>query len=237
VCVTGFLDRLAGDPATLSLEMLPLHGGGPPQLIADTFSEVVLTASGPNGDEKYAAHVECQEAVPGESLSLAFIHMPARIYNERALESVNIAGFDVYLFMGISGDDTPLVTIPDATGAPAGTLATFLPCNTAVFDVLAEGGDGAGDFAVDPASLIAVDEGGTALPVSAVAWSLPEARREASLNLGSGEIALLHGVVDVEPNHAFELSYAASTGEAIFLSPSLWGCGGGGAAPVPIDIE
>jgi hypothetical protein len=236
-CVAGFLDQLAADSDTVSLEMLPIHGSGPPQVLAESFSEVVLTSVGRGTDEKYAAKVECQEAVPGESLSLEFIHMPARVYNEQALESVSIGGMDVYLFMGISTDETTRITIPDSTGAPAGTLRTFLPCNTAVFDVLMQGGDGPGVFAVDPVSLIAVDEQGASLPVTAVAWSLPEARRETSLRLGPGETGLLHGVVDADPGHSFDLYYAAPTGEANFLTPSLWGCGGGGGAPVLIDID
>ena len=163
--------------------------------------------------------------------------MPARVYNERALESVGIEGMDVYLFMGISTDETIRVTVPDGTGAPGGTLRTFLPCNTAVFDVLMQGGGGPGVFTVDPASLIAVDEQGASLPVTAVAWSLPEARRETSLRLGPGETGLVHGIVDADPGHAFDLYYAVPTGEPIFLAPSLWGCGGGGGAPVLIDIE
>jgi hypothetical protein len=85
--------------------------------------------------------------------------------------------------------------------------------------------------------LVAVDENGISLPVNAVAWSLPEARRETALSLGPSETGLLHGVVEAEPNRNFELSYIAPNGETIFLSPSLWGCGGGGGAPVPIDIE
>src|SRR5215213_847732 len=101
-CVSNFLDQLAADPDTVSLEMLPIHGGGPPQVLAETFSEVLLTSIGRGTDEKYAAKVECLEAVPGESLSLEFISMPARVYNERGLESVGIEGMDVYLFMGIS---------------------------------------------------------------------------------------------------------------------------------------
>jgi hypothetical protein len=236
-CVAGFLDQLAADPATVSLEMLPLHGGGPPQVLADSFSEVVLTTSGPDGEEKYAAKVECLEAVPGESLSLEFIQMPARVYNARALESASIEGFDVYLFMGIHSDETAAVTVSDGTDVPAGTMRTFLPCNTAVFDVLAQGDDGQAGFAVDPALLISVDEQGVKLPVSAVAWSLPDVRRETSLNLVRNEIGLLHGVVEVAPNHNFDLYYTGPTGEAIFLAPALWGCGGGGGAPVLIDID
>jgi hypothetical protein len=206
-------------------------------VLAESFSEVVLTSVGRGTDEKYAAKVECQEVVPGESLSLEFIHMPARVYNEQALESVSIGGIDVYLFMGITTDETTRVTILDSTGAPAGTLRTYLPCNTAVFDVLTQGGGGPGVFTVDPASLFAVDEQGASLPVTAVAWSLPEARRETSLRLGPGDTGLLHGVVDADPGHSFDLYYAAPTGEAIFLTPSLWGCGGGGGAPVLIDID
>ena len=235
-CVADALDMIARDPATVSMEMLPIHGGGPPQVIGDTFSEIVLTVDLPSGREKFAIKVECQEPLPGRLLTLEIVHMPARVYNERALESVSIEGFDYYLFLGLHSEELVPTSIPDAAGGTVGSLKSFLPCNTAVFDVMARAGD-RGKFVIDPVSFIAIDTDGVLLPVTAVAWSVPEVRRETTLILDPGEMGLVHGVVEVEPNHAFDLYYSAPNGETLFLAPSLWGCGGGGAAPVPIDID
>jgi hypothetical protein len=235
-CVGDALAMIAADPATVSIETLPIYGEGPVEVFGDTFTEIVLTVDLTGEQEKFALKVECQEPLPEQVLVLEIISMPARVYNERGFESVSIGGLRFYLFMDLHDTVTGPVAIPNRNGSVAGTLTGFLACNSRVFDVMARAGNG-GEFAVDPASILAIDEAGVSLPVTAVAWSVPDAAQVSSLRLAAGELGLLHGVVDVESNHYFDLYYAAPTGETIFLAPSLWGCGGGGAAPVPIDID
>jgi hypothetical protein len=235
-CVRNALDRFAADRATLEMkELWPdegMAGGGPPQ-IWEYRTAFVLTVEGPDGQEKFAVSLECQEIVPGQSQHLTSIVMPAQVFNERG--DVTIGGVDLFAFNGLTHPEAEFVSISDETSEIVATLTTFLPCNTAEFSVLARGESGGG--VIDPSSFIAVDGEGASLPTALVAWSLPEARPETSLSLLPGEIGLMRGVVEVDPDHSFDLYYSDSSDHAIFLAPSLWGCGQGGGAPVLIDIE
>jgi hypothetical protein len=237
-CVRDFLDGLAADPGTQAVEALPVIGGGPPQIFgaSDAFAPIVVTVDGDNGREKFAAEVSCREVVRGESLVLAWVYMPAQVFNERALDVVRVEGIDLYVYGGLHNPDGVVNWIPDGAGSGV-YLRTFLPCNTTVFDVLVEAGD-EGGVTVDPASLFAVDPAtGEALSLTAVAWPLPQARQEPVLNLAPGETGIVHGVVTLTPLRNFDLYFADPNGDPVFLAQSILGCGQSGAAPVPIDIE
>ena len=237
-CVRAALDRFAADPATREMEALwPVEGAAespPPQVWSD-FTEFVLTVEGPVGEDKFAVSLECREIVPEQSLHLTSIIMPAHVFNERG--DVTIGGVDLFVFDGFNHPEAEFVSISDETGEVVGTLTTFLPCNTAEFSVLARGESGGGGGVIDLSSFIAVDGEGISLPIALATWSLPEARRETALSLHPGELALLHGVVAADVDQHFDLYYSDSSGQAIFLAPSLWGCGQGSGAPVLIDIE
>jgi hypothetical protein len=236
-CVADFLDQLAADPATRAMETLPVFGGGPLQQFGNS-AQFVLTADGADGQEKFAAKVECGEVVPGQSLFLIFVLMPARVYNEKDTQHVSWSGADYFTFVGLQDNqlDSEFASVPDETGTRVGTLTTFLPCNVSSFDLVARAEAGR-EFVVDRESLFAVDNNGAYLPVTVAAWSLPEARRETSLALRPGALGLLHGVVAAEPFQDFDLYFAAPGGQSIFLAEAMWGCGAGGGAPVLIDIE
>ena len=239
-CVRDILARLTAYPATASLEALPAYGGGPPEIDGRIRIDFVLTIDQPGGRDTYAAQALCQEVVPGESLAFVFVHMPARVYNERVLDLVEVFGADFLLYANLHGatvqaSEIESVPIPDQDGTTAGTMRGFQSCSSQVFDVLVRATDRS--IVVDPASLVAIDPDGVTLPLSAVAWSLPEAQRETALDLEPGQSGLLHAVVDVGFDRSFDLYYTAPNGETIYVASSATGCGAGGAAPVPIDID
>lgn len=233
-CIRIAVDDFGSDPTDLEMEALTAEGG-PPQIYEDV-TNLVLTVDGPEGQEKFAVRMTCNETVPGESLHLKSIIVPAAVYNATGKEPWEYE-LDFFSFGRPYHPETESVSISDDTGEVAATLTTHLPCNTATFSVLARGVGGGGDFVIDPSSFIAVDDEGTSLPIALAAWSLPGGRPVTSLGLRPGEMAVLLGVVEADAGQSFELYHYAPPGEASFLAQPIWGCGAGSGAPVLIDME
>lgn len=237
-CLSSAVDELDADPSVLEIEALTAEGG--PPHVDGGITELVVSVAGTEGTSKFAVRLECVETVPGESLHLKSIIVPARVFNERGLELWEFdpdfyAHDGFYRFQSLDAEGGA-IPVPGETGDIHGTINAIIPCDASDVFVLAQGLGAEGGFVIDPASFVAIDDAGGAVPASLAVWSLPEARREPSLHLRSGETALIHGVVDADPGH-FDLYYSPLSGQAIFLGHSLQGCGAGGGAPVLIDIE
>jgi hypothetical protein len=233
-CLGVAMDGLYADPSVLEIEDLS-EEGGPPQIHTDV-ANVVLTVDMPEGREKFAVRLTCNEIVPGESLYLQSIIVPAAVYNATGKEPWEYE-LDFFSFGSPYHPETETVPISGDTGDVVASLTTRLPCDTATFSVLARGVGGGGNVVVAPSSFIAIDDTGASLLIAVAAWSLPEARPETSLSLRPGETGILLGVVDADPGQNFELYYSAPSGDVSFLAQPVWGCGAGGGAPVLIDIE
>jgi hypothetical protein len=233
-CLGVAMDGFYADPSVLEIEDLSAEGG-PPQIYEDV-TNLVLTVDGLEGTEKFAVRLTCDEVVPGESLYLRSIFVPAALYNATGKEPWEYE-LDFFSFGRPYHPETESVPIPDDAGDVAATLTTHLPCDTATFSVLAQGAGGGSGVVIDPSSFIAIDDTGVSLPIAMTAWLLPGARPETSLSLRPGESGLMLGVVEAEPGQVFELYYNAPSGDVSFLARPVWGCGAGGGAPVLIDIE
>jgi hypothetical protein len=230
-CMRGAIDMLAADPATLELTELTAEGG--PLIVDGGSLEFVLTVA--QGDERdtFAFHVECTEIVPGQSLRLKSLSVPASIYNERGVP-LFILDPDLRVFETLTQHGSPLA-IPDETGAATGALDGTNTCKDArtVF-MLARNVNGQTPFIIDLSAFQATDIDGVPLPAT-VTMTFPETPPGSSLAVPPQETAILQIVV---ASDYFNLSYASPSGEAIALGPFFeGGCGAGGGAPVLIDIE
>lgn len=234
-CIRNAVNSLAAAPTTAALEALTPEGG--PPVVDWKILELVLTVAGPAGPEKFALRLDCDEAVPGQSLYLKAISVPAALYNARENELWEYDP-DFYAFQGLTAatEVNRPVPILDVSGEDIGTLRAFIPCAGTDLFVLAEGSGDA--FALDPSAFAVQVESTAATPQTLEAWSLPSASREATLTLHAGEAGLLHGRADATPADAFSLYYAPASADPVLLANSIPNCGGaGGGAPVLIDID
>jgi hypothetical protein len=234
-CIRNAVDSLTADPSTTSLEALTPEGG--PPVVDWKILEVVLTVAEPAGPQKYALRLDCDEAVPGQSLYLKATTVPAAVYNARSMELWEYDP-DFFAFQGLT-DPSELnrpVSILGDNGEIVGTLWAFISCATTDLFVLAEGSTN--EFALNPSAFAVQVENSTASPETLDAWSLPSANREATLLLGSGDYGVLHGQADATTADAYSLFYAPVAGDPVLLASSIPNCGGaGGGAPVLIDID
>lgn len=237
-CLRMAVDDFGSDPTVLEMEALTAEGG-PPQ-IGENVTNLVLTVDRPEGTEKFAVGLTCNETVPGESLHLKSLIVPASVYNARGLELWEY-DFDSYFFayqnLVIEQAFNRTVPIESAPGEVIGMFRAYNGCLATVLFVLAQG-VGGNDFLLDPASFVVLDADGSVVPATLAMWSLPAARRESSLALRPGETALLYAAADARPAHKFSLYFTPPSGQAIELTNSVPDCGGASSsAPVLIDIE
>jgi len=232
-CLRTALDDLAADPSTLEMEsltaeeLLPQVGRGS--------VELVLTAA--NGDERvtFAVFLECGDIVPGESLRLKSLVVPARVYNERGWP-LRFLDPDLRVFESLTRQENAghSHAVSGENGAVMGTLTAAGSCGSPLNAfVRAENLDGGGNFVIDPSAFLALDAEGTPLPTS-LAISFPESPPGSLLVLPPGEFALFHIVADTD---YFDLYYAPNVRQVIHVGAIFSSCGAGAAAPVPIDID
>jgi hypothetical protein len=238
-CLQRELDQLASNPSIVAVEALTAEGGapelhqiGPPQTHGQA-TEVVVTVAEGERNAKYAVELTCSEIASGRSLLVTSAVVPGRIFNERGWMSLlgpAVATFDHFAAEEANGRS---IAIPGQHGDVAGTLTRVTACSSTTVFVLARG-EGQQDFVIDPASFAAVDLDGTSKSIS-LAWSVPERAADAPVTVHPGELALFQILVD---SPAFELSYRSPAGQVVDIGQFIAGCGGGGGgAPVLIDVE
>ena len=252
-CLQERLDRLQSDPALV--RFAALRNPAAPPVMEDWSDaekasiEIVLGFDTADGPAVFVAREECA-AVPAAGFMLfTSVWRDAAAFNvDNALDGGPVRTLtmprtawtfvpsefvpDTFVAEG------PLFIAPqqilDVDGEELGILTThtFFDCSThdSTVVIVAEA-TGSATFVVDPDAFVVESDGGEVPPTS-VLWLEPAIPPDNAVALGYGETALL----EFAYSDGGKIVYDAHLGEAVTVG-GLGGCGGGGAAPIVIDLE
>jgi hypothetical protein len=247
-CLQDRLDRLQTDPALVRFEALAEPGATAAMnewSDADRASvAMVLGFATDNGRLTVVAQEECIAVPAGGFMLFTSLWRDAAAYNvDNALDGGPLRTLtmprSVWTFVpGEFMPQGPLLLPPEQVfsigGSEAGILTThtFYDCNThaGTIVVVAEGTDIA-NFVVDPDAFAVTNDQGV-LPPTSVRWIEPPIPSDNSVALGDGQTALL----ELAYADGGQITYRDPLGNPIIIG-GLGGCGGGGGAPVLIDLE
>ncbi len=252
-CVQFILDDVWGDNDSV-VDISALRVEGPPTITSTeswAFTDMLVTLEGEDGRSANAVEEHCWELVPGESLIYTSIVVPAAAWNAgRTFEQIVDAdgtGSSVTPWLAfykpgdeaIPGSSFGLHQVVDAAGEPLGEIGNVDRwCQTGpeAFALARAYASGPG-LVLDPDAFVGVEQFGDddrTVPLD-VAWMYPAARQGSVLDLAPGETALLRVTLPPDP---YDLQYLPEGAPRVAIGDSQEGCGGGGgAAPVRIDME
>jgi hypothetical protein len=247
-CLQDRLDRLRTDPALVRFESLAEPGAA---VALNEWSDadrasvsMVLGFATDNGRVTVVAQEECIAVPAGGFMLFTALWRDAAAYNgDNALDGGPLHTVtmprSVWTFMpGEFVPQGPLLLAPeqvfDVDGSEAGILTThtFYDCDTedGTIVVVAEGTD-ISNFVVDPDAFAVTNDGRVLSPTS-VRWIEPPIPPDNAAALGAGQTALL----ELAYADGGQITYRDPLGNPIVIG-GLGGCGGGGGAPVLIDLE
>ena len=251
-CMQFIIDDIWGQNDALA-SMSALRVEGPPTITSTeswAFAEMLITLEGEDGRSTSAVNDQCAELVPGESLLYTSIVVPAAAWNAgRTFEQIEDAdgtGSSVTPWLAFYKPGDESVTSPslhvvvDAAGEPVGEIGTVDRwCQTSAesYALARAFGTGPG-LVLDPAAFVGVemygDGDGRSVALD-VEWMSPTTRPGDALELAPGEAALFRVTLPPDP---YALQYLPEGAPRVAIGSSQPGCGGGGgAAPIQIDME
>lgn len=253
-CIRFVLDDIWGDNDSVA-DIAALRVDGPPTIFSTeswAFTDMLVTFEAEGGRSPNAVEEHCWELVPGESLLYTSIVVPAAAWNAgRTFEQIVDAdgtGSSVTPWLAFykPGDETiqpsssALHQVVDAAGEPLGEIGNvdrWCQNGPEAYALARAYASGPG-LVLDPDAFVGVEQLGAGEdPAVAldVAWMYPAAPPGFPLDLAPGDTALLRVTL---PPGAYDLQYLPEGSPRVAIGDSQPGCGGGGgAAPIHIDME
>ncbi len=265
-CLDAYIDDvLPSDDGIVDVSPLTSPYPDQPAVLTDgatyATADVVLTLTPDDPRGKAVARVECRELIPGASMLITSIEIPGDAWNagrsfaetmdvpsgvgaspvpwlvwhQPGLESLAESGLGTGWFRPIVDADGDLLGVIGRGNPPC-------PEPPAVYELARAAADGPG-LILDPGAFVAVQQGwvsdgslaGDRIDPVAIEWLYPAPASDGTVVLGPGDLALARIAL---PEAGFDMYYLPDGGPRVDLGGAIGGCGGGGgAAPVRIDME